>query len=857
MTRQSIIPSAIVKFFAISIALLLLLFILINSWSMIGEIHSVEDNNNLTSSKFSYFIDQSNQLSFLQIKEILNQFTPATSKSIPYKLADESYWVKVSVKNKTKQNLSLTLYADNALLDIFDSYKKINNDYIHGKIVNKEQPQPVVNLVYPHLNFNILPLDEQTFILKIKTDGPPNLPLMILTQDEFQQRILFSQIVYGSFIAIIIMMALYNVILYFAIKDKVYLVYIGYLLSSFFVLASLTGFGYLVFSPKVQELINEYLLFIDYYLVIFLLAFTLLFLRYDQRRDKVYQIGKYLSLLLICCSFYSLSLDFIEQTKLFFSLQPAIYLFALFTITTRLRNDYSWAKYYFYSWVPLLIGIAIQPLVLLNYLDYSFITSKAFLFAILAEITLMAFALASRMKRNEQDRNHDVIYHIESGLPKKLTIENKVTQLIALDQTNFSLLIIKPEQIEQIACYINDAMNTELLQRLNKHLSSLFKHNDTVMYITPQHEKICLLNNCSLAILIENDGRQQSLSTFITSIQQIVRENFNIGQLSIPLTALVGVANFPEHGEKSHQLLTHAQMSLQSAEMSPNKWAYFHQTIENDRNYLLNLANELTLAIDEDQLEIYHQPQIDLKTLRTCSSECLLRWKHDKKGIISPNVIIPLAEDLGLINKLTLWVITQALKQQLVLRDELAYNHMVSINISGKDLLSESFFRDVLNIIEHSTISCEKIVFELTESIPLDKNNKALETINKLVEVGITVSIDDFGTGHSSMSQVSELPFQELKIDQEFVENICSNEKRKIIVEANIKMAKGLGLEVVAEGINSQQDEDTLRHFGCDIGQGHFYAKAMPFDDYVDWLSRLSNGKIAPSLQGEFIPAEK
>ena len=170
-----------------------------------------------------------------------------------------------------------------------------------------------------------------------------------------------------------ILMAMYNLVLFFAIKDKVYLLYIGYLLSAFFVLSGLTGFGYLIFSTETQLFVNKYLLFIDYYLVIFLLAFTLLFLRYDQQKNKTYILGLVLTALLIVCSFFSLTLDTITQTKLFFSIQPLFYIFALFILFRRLRLDFSWAKYYLFSWLPLLIGAAIQPLVLLNYLEYSFV----------------------------------------------------------------------------------------------------------------------------------------------------------------------------------------------------------------------------------------------------------------------------------------------------------------------------------------------------------------------------------------------------------------------------------------------------------------------------------------------------
>ena len=206
---------------------------------------------------------------------------------------------------------------------------------------------------------------------------------------------------------------------------------------------------------------------------------------------------------------------------------------------------------------------------------------------------------------------------------------------------------------------------------------------------------------------------------------------------------------------------------------------------------------------------------------------------------------------------LTLWVVETALTQQARLTEHTGLNHMVSINISGKDLIQANFIDDVAGIINRCDIKAEKIIFELTESISFAQNNIAINTIEKLIELGITISIDDFGTGYSSLSQINQLPFQELKIDREFVEDVCSDIKRKVIAETAVKMAKGLGLEVVAEGINSALDEETLRSFGCDIGQGYFYAKPMSYDDYLEWLNNLTNGQIPKSLDGEFIPVDK
>jgi len=846
---------ALAKYSAISLIVLILGFILFNSWYVLDEINFEEKENAEFVSDFKYFVDKSNQLTFTKIQHRKDEFTSAKMQDIPYDLADETYWLTIDIASHANEKQALVLYADNSLLDVFDVYQKNYKDqYDHINLVR--QPKSLLN-AYPHIVFTLPKASTQHFLIKIKTDGPPNVPLMILSEADFQQRIAYAQMVYGAFIGIILLMALYNVVLYFAIKDKVYLVYIGYLLSAFFVLASLTGFGYLIFSYEVQTIINQYLLFNDYYLVIFLLAFTLLFLRYEQTKGKTYQLGIILSVVLFICSIYSLSLDTIAQTKLFFSLQPAVYIFALLAISRRIKTDFSWAKFYLLSWVPLLIGAAIQPLVLLNYLDYSFLTRNAFLFAIMAEVTLMAFALAERMKRNEQDRLHDIVYHLASGLPRKSNIDHCIAQLINNGHTNFSVLIIKPDHIDQIALYIDDKMNTELFKHLYQKLASLFNFNDAVCSLTDKQEKLCFLNNNSLALVVDNEKSLQPLTTLIQSVQQIVSDNFQLAQLKIPLTAVVGVANFPEHGKASHLLLNHTQLALTQAELNHEKWSLF-QSISSDKTaYLLNLAAELNAAIESNQLEIYHQPQIDLKTLRVCSSECLLRWKNTQGEFIPPTVFVPLAEDMGLINRLTLWVIKRSLAQQLQLSEENGYNHMVSINISGKDLSSKHFFSDVLDIIEHSNIAAEKIIFELTESASFSDNQQAIDVINKLTELGLTISIDDFGTGYSSMSQVSNLPFQELKVDRQFVENVCQDKKRKIIAKATVEMAKGLGLEVVAEGINSQEDEDTLRQFGCDIGQGFYYAKPMSLNDYIDWLARLTNGRIPQSIQGEFIPADK
>tara|TARA_B110000196_G_scaffold112274_1_gene97567 strand:- start:389 stop:2209 length:1821 start_codon:yes stop_codon:yes gene_type:complete len=606
-----------------------------------------------------------------------------------------------------------------------------------------------------------------------------------------------------------------------------------------------------------MHFLNQYLIFNDFILIIFLLLFTLYFLRYDKLNHWAFKASIGFAAIVSVIGLYSLSLDELTQTKLFFSLQPLFYIVALFLIFNRLKEDFSWARFYFLSWLPLLVGAVIQPMVLLNQLEYSFLTGHAFLFAIMIEVTFMAFALAERIRRSEQEKLTIIAYHQSNHLPRQTNLEHKINQLLTENVQDFTVIVIKPEQFQRIELYIDDQTKVKFIQHLNQKLSSLFRFNDAVLHVTDQFEKLCYLENCSLAMVVNNKENDQHINLFIRSIQQAVQDVYLIKNLKLPLSASVGLATFSKHGSTSASLISNASIAASNAEISQSKWAYYAEKDSKNSPSSIELAIDLERAITNKGFELFHQPQIDLKTNKVCSSECLIRWNHPVLGPILPDTFIAIAEDFGLMPSLTLWVVETALTQQAELTEHTGLNHMVSINISGKDLIQINFIDDITNIIERCDIKAEKIIFELTESISFAQNSIAINTIEKLIELGITISIDDFGTGYSSLSQINQLPFQELKIDREFVEDVCSDIKRKVIAETAVKMAKGLGLEVVAEGINSAQDEEALKDFGCDIGQGYYYAKPMPHEQYLDWLSKLTNGQIPASLEGEYIPAKK
>lgn len=858
----------------VSSILLLIVLYFVNMVTNIDHKFITEKNSAFTIES-SYYIDNDTTGNAENILKSEN-FISSPLNKIPYALAEQSYWIKLTLhypltgaytnptsannltpSKPTQTDNEVILMAEHSMLKVFDVYK-INSLKTVDKVFSKKlQLLNTMNHVYPNVTLRLSPFGESEFLIHVKNSGPPNIPLLLFKPENFEQRLMLSQLVYGAFIGALLIMAIYNLVLFFAGKDKVYLLYISYLLSAFFVLSTLTGYGYFLFSEQTMQLLNQYLIFYDFLLIIALLLFTLYFLRYDHLGHWAYKISLIIAAVMGILAVYSIFLPEIAQAKLFFSLQPVFYVIALYLIINRIKRDFSWARFYFLSWIPLLTGAVIQPMVLLNKLEYSFLTRNAFLLAVLVEVTFMAFALAERIRRNEKEKIKMIAYHQSNHLPRKTNLDHTVKKALENNLASLTVVVIKPEQFSRIELYIDEQTRIEFFQNLNRKLSSLFRFNDAVLSITERKEKLCFLESNCLALVIDNQINQQDIAIIVQSIQETAGQVFYHKELRLPLSAFVGVANYPEHGHSSDTLIKNASQAAKNAELSQGKWQIYAAEAHKSTLSTIQLAVDLQKTISNQGFELFHQPQIDLKTNKVCSSECLLRWPHPTLGYVSPEVFIPVAEDFGLMPSLTRWIITTALYQQANLSEQTGLNHMVSINISGKDLVQPSFLTDISEIIAESDIKAEKIIFELTESISFSEESIAVKTIEKLIELGITISIDDFGTGYSSMSQISHLPFHELKIDREFIENVCSDQKRKIIAETTVKMAKGLNLEVVAEGINSELDEKTLREFGCDIGQGYYYAKPMSYAAYLDWLNHLSNGQIPASLEGEFIPAAK
>lgn len=333
---------------------------------------------------------------------------------------------------------------------------------------------------------------------------------------------------------------------------------------------------------------------------------------------------------------------------------------------------------------------------------------------------------------------------------------------------------------------------------------------------------------------------------------------FEVDGLKIELGASVGIAVYPEHGSRP-RLIPHAALAMRSVKLGGgNAYAEFHPSMAVDARDQADLLQDLRHAIEGRQLQLVYQPKIDARSLQVTAAEALLRWQHPRRGYISPDVFIPLAERHGLIGAIGRWVIDEACQQAAHWRDR-GLRMRIAINLSGHQLRQDDLVDHIEAALRRHAIPPGRMTCEITESVAMEDTRQTHAAFERLREAGLHVSIDDFGTGHSSLALLRRLPAAELKIDRAFVTDLDASEHARSIVRAVIQMAHTLGLRVVAEGVKTEAQRDALVEMGCDELQGYLFAKPMSAAALALWAEDDGDApapNFRPSLFDLTQPAE-
>ncbi len=339
-------------------------------------------------------------------------------------------------------------------------------------------------------------------------------------------------------------------------------------------------------------------------------------------------------------------------------------------------------------------------------------------------------------------------------------------------------------------------------------------------------------------ILFANLTDNYNVKDIIQKVLLALSKPFNLFNTFVEISVNLGVSTYPNDANTSLELLKNADQAMYFAKnFGGNQYCYYTPSMQDQSLNNLELINDLRKAISLNQLDVFYQPIVELQTGIIRKAEALLRWKHPVRGMVSPAEFIPLAEESGLIGGIGDWVFKQTVQYIKKCKEQLGLNIQISVNSSPVQFRDTVGQLDWLVYLTEHQLSGENIVIEITEGLLLNNNKSTMKRLSQLRTSGIKLSMDDFGTGYSSLSYLKKFDFDYLKIDQTFTKNLVLGKEDLIISEAIITTAQKLGLKVIAEGIETEEQMKLLLDLGCDYGQGYYFSKPVPGDEFLQLIS--------------------
>ncbi|SFZ70335.1 putative bifunctional diguanylate cyclase/phosphodiesterase [Chitinimonas taiwanensis] len=413
-----------------------------------------------------------------------------------------------------------------------------------------------------------------------------------------------------------------------------------------------------------------------------------------------------------------------------------------------------------------------------------------------------------------------------TGLPNRLRFNQRLDEAILRAeqaQGQLSVLLIDLDRFQQINDTLGHPYGDRVLAEVGRRLAACARAEDTVARLSGD-EFALLLPGMSTSAVLQNIGR----------IKRVFDQRFDLDGRPLDVRASIGVVGYPEHGDNAIELMRCADMAMYRAKRSGSGHALYDTGMRTFREEHLSLLGDLQQAVDNNELILYYQPKVAINGAGGDEAEALVRWIHPRKGFIPPGEFIPFAEQTGYIKELTRWVLARAIKQAgQWLREGRPVK--VSVNLSTRDLLDPGLPATVASLIDLANLPPDYLCLEITESGFMDEPAKALDVLHKLRTLGLSLAIDDYGTGYSSLAYIRRLPITELKIDRAFVLELAHSQGDAQIVRSTIELGHRLGLKVVAEGVEDQPVVAVLAEMGCDRIQGYVFGKPMPAEAFDQW----------------------
>lgn len=821
---------------------------------------------------FDYWEDPDGQAELAEIRALSDsqwQFIP--SGSATFGITPSAYWLRFAVKSEAAQSLNLIAelaysQLDDVTFHVFSSHKKI-----HEFRTGDTRPFYPREIDHPNmlLRFKLAPGQEKTFYVRVKTAGPTILPLNIWGENQFfgaasnEQKLHFFY--YGSLTVIILI----NLAVFLTLRERLYLYYAvaitGYLL--FF--ASSKGYSFQLLYPQAPELHARVLLGSMPILALFSVLFCRTFLKVKSHSPRLDIAMRAMIGFEVINFVAAMVLDYNSAMRL--SAISALCFFSLLF----LAGPITWAAgvragaFFTLAWTPLTIGVLATAGRALGFFPVNFMTEYAMQLGSGLEAFILTLALADRLYREREDKiqaqadslrqekarndahnklteamTHDPV----TGLPNRNRFEWMVNQQLQKDPQGYYMVgMARITRLDEINRTLGLARSERLLQRLARQLTELAVQLPMVHRLRDDQgrdECVYQLSGDCFGILV-NAGSTNDNFERLNQALKLLSEPVLLDHLAIELHPKFGAASYPRHGDNAALLIRNAHVGMEIAPRGAFATGFYSPDYDIYSESRLTLLADLREALQNDQTQLYYQPKASLDNGQIVGLEALIRWYHPVRGWVYPSDFIPLAEETGVITQLTHWAVDRAIRDLASLLNDHP-GLTLSINISARDLSSSGLKNQFESVLTQYQVGAEHVTVELTETAAMEDPEKGLLALKALTHIGLGVSIDDFGSGYSSLSYLKQLPASEIKLDRSLITDVCASDSSRVIVETAINMVHGLGYTVLAEGVENEDTARLLKELGCDKLQGYWLCHPLPLQKLRLWLADYRSALFKP-----------
>jgi diguanylate cyclase (GGDEF)-like protein/PAS domain S-box-containing protein len=433
-------------------------------------------------------------------------------------------------------------------------------------------------------------------------------------------------------------------------------------------------------------------------------------------------------------------------------------------------------------------------------------------------------------KMTEQRVHHVAQHDVLTGLPNRSLLQDRLGQAVAYANRSGYPVWVMLIDLDRFK-FVNDSMGHKagdvLLMTVAARLRSSLRDTDTV----------ARLSGDEFVVILSEHAEEPLSSDIVQRVMDSVAQPIMLGTREFFVTCSIGVAAYPSDGTAADSLIEHADIAMYRAKkLGRNNFQFYTPAMNEESLERVRIESALRNALERNEFVLHYQPQVDLKTGRIVGMEALIRWKHPELGMVPPNRFIGVAEDTGLIVPIGAWVMRSACAQNKAWQDAGLGRLRVAVNLSARQFSAADLVPGIEQVLSDTGLDPSCLELELTESLFMSDVTPAVELLHRMKRLGVKLSIDDFGTGYSSFSYLSRFPIDVLKIDRSFVNDITHDANDAAIVASIIALAHNLRLSVIAEGVETAEQLDYLRHQGCDEMQGYYFSRPLPPQEFEQLL---------------------